>query len=354
MFRFGDPSAFYWLWLVPIVLAAALFFARRSRTRITKILGEKVAPFLTSSISRKKRLWKLILQLAALTCFVIALARPQMGQSKQEVHSEGVELMMVLDVSDSMMAEDVKPNRLEQLKTEMSRLIDLMPGNKVGIVAFAGSAALLSPLTSDPNALKMYLDSLSTTSVSSQGTNFQRALKEAEDAFDHGGVTTDDVNKVTRVILLASDGEDQEPGAVDAAKKLVKKGIRIFSLAYGTEKGAPIPERDGMGFLRGYKKDRNNQTVLTTVHGDALRELAQVGQGSFYFAVFGGNHLQKIVDDINKLQKAQFESEFAVQYDERFQIFVGLALLLLALELLLGERKSSFQLWRGRFEVPPR
>lgn len=354
MFRFGDPSAFYWLWLVPMVLAATLFFARRSRARIKKILGERVAPFLTASVSTKKRLWKLILQLAALTCFVFALARPQMGESKQEVHSEGVELMMVLDVSESMMAEDVKPNRLEQLKTEMAKLIDLMPGNKVGIVAFAGSAALLSPLTTDPNALKMYLDSLSTTSVSSQGTNFQRALKEAEDAFKHGGVTPDDTTKVTRVILLASDGEDQEPGAVEAAKELAKKGIRIFSLAYGTEKGAPIPERDGMGFLRGYKKDRSGQTVMSTMNGNALRELAQVGQGSFYFAVFGGNHLQKIVDDINKLQKAQFESEFAVQYDERFQIFVALGLLLLGLELVLGERSSAFQLWRGRFEVPPR
>jgi Ca-activated chloride channel family protein len=354
MFRFANPSAFYWLWLIPIVIAVTLFFGQKAKRQIQKALGERVAPFLTASVSIKKRFWKLALQLLALFFFVIALARPQMGQSKQEVHSEGVELMMVLDVSDSMMAEDVKPNRLEQMKTEMAKLIDLMPGNRVGIVAFAGSAALLSPLTTDPNALKMYLDSLATTSVSSQGTNFQRALKEAKDAFDHGGVTSDDTNKVTRVILLASDGEDQEPGAVEAAKQLAKDGIRIFSLAYGTEKGAPIPERDGMGFLRGYKKDRGNQTVLTTVHGEALRELAQMGQGSFYFATFGGNQLHKIVDDINHLQKAQFESEFAVQYDERFQIFVGLGLILLAFELLLGERKSPFQLWRGRFEVPPR
>jgi Ca-activated chloride channel family protein len=354
MFRFADPSAFYWLWLIPIVIAVALIFARQSRSRLTKILGDRVTPFLTGSVSPKKRAWKLGLQLAALACFVTALARPQMGKSKEEIHSEGVELMMLLDVSESMLAEDVKPNRLEQMKAEMEKLVDLMPENKMGVVAFAGSAALLSPLTTDPNALKMYLDSLSTTSVSTQGTNFEKALEEAEAAFQHGGVTTDDTDKVTRVILIASDGEDQEPGALDEAKKLAAKGIRIFTLAYGTEKGAPIPERDGMGFLRGYKKDRGGQTILTTSNGKALRELAQAGQGSFYYAVFGGNYLQKIVEDVNHLQKAQFESEFAVQYEERFQIFVALGLVLLLIEMLLGERHSAFRLWRGRFEVPPR
>jgi Ca-activated chloride channel family protein len=354
MFRFANPSAFYWLWLIPMVIAITMIFARQTRVRLVKILGERVTPFLTGSVSAKKRAWKLGLQLMALACFVAALARPQMGQSKQEVHSEGVEMLMVLDVSESMLSEDVKPNRLEQMKAEMTKLIDMMPGNKVGIVAFAGSAALLSPITTDPNALKMYLDSLSTTSVSTQGTNFEKALEEAAAAFDHGGVTADDTNKVTRVILLASDGEDQEAGALEEAKKLAAKGIRIFGLAYGTEKGAPIPERDGMGFLRGYKKDRSGQTVMTTMNGKALRELAQAGQGSFYYAVFGGNHLQKITEDIDHLQKAQFESEFAVQYEERFQIFVGLGLLFLLAEMLLSERRTSFQLWRGRFEVPPR
>lgn len=355
MFRFENPSAFNLLWILPIVWLISMYLAGRNRKRLMLVLGERLTPFLTSSLSGTKRKWKLFLQLLSLVLFIVALARPQMGESKQEVKSEGVELMILVDVSDSMMAEDAKPNRLEQVKLEMSRLLDLMPGNKVGIIAFAGSATLLSPLSNDPSALKMYLDSLSPLSVSTQGTEFRKALTEAKAAFVRGGVGgsgKDEAVKVTRVILIASDGEDNEPGAVEEAKKLASEGIRIFSLAYGTEKGAPIPERDNMGFLRGYKKDRNGQTVLTTVHGGALEELAKMGQGSFFHASFGGTHLQRIVEDINKLEKAQFESEMATQYDEKFQVFLIFGLVLCLFEILLGERKSDFRLWRGRFEVP--
>jgi Ca-activated chloride channel family protein len=351
MFRFENPQAFMYLWLVPVLVILAVIFTRRAQSKLKKALGSRVAPFLTSSVSHSSRRLKLILQCTVIFFFVIALARPQMGESKQEVRSEGVELMLVVDVSESMMAEDVRPNRLEQAKTELSKLIELMPGSKFGIVAFAGSATLLSPLTTDPSSLRMYLDSLSPLSVSSQGTNFQAALREAADSFKRGGVDTDDTVRVTRVILLASDGEDHEPGALEEAKKLAKENTRIFSLVYGTEKGAPIPERDGMGFLRGYKKDRNGQTVLTTVKGDELQALAQAGQGSFYHASFGGDHLQKIISDINQLEKTQFESEIATQYDERFQTFVLLGVILGVLELLLGDRRRASRLWKGRFEV---
>ncbi len=351
MFRFENPQAFFYLWLIPLLLVMAVIFTRRSQTKLSKALGTRVAPFLMSSVSRSARRLKLILQCAALFFFVVALARPQMGESKQEVRSEGVELMLVVDVSDSMMAEDVRPNRLEQAKTELGKLVELLPGHKIGIVAFAGSAVLLSPMTSDPASLRMYLDSLSPGSVSSQGTNFQNAIQEAADAFKRGGVQADAVTRVTRVILLASDGEDHEPGALDAAQKLVKEGVRIFSLVYGTEKGAPIPVRDSMGFLRGYKKDKSGQTVLTQVKGEALQALAQAGQGAFYHASFGGDHLQKIVADINQLEKTEFESEIATQYDERFQIFVFFGILFGLLELFLGERRSASRLWKGRFEV---
>jgi len=352
MFRFENPSAFAYLWLLPAFILISMLLLRRGRAKIRNALGERLTPFLTSSLSQSKRRWKLSLQLATILFLVIALARPQMGESKQEVKSEGVELMLLVDVSDSMMAEDARPNRLEQVKVEMSRLMDIMPGNKMGIIAFAGSSTLLSPLSSDPSALKMYIDSLSPLSVSTQGTDFHKALLEAKEAFHRGGVGKDDTVKVTRVILIASDGEDNEPGALDEAKKLVDDGIRIFTLAYGTEKGAPIPERDSMGFLRGYKKDRKGQTVLTTVKGAALEALASAGQGAFYHASFGGNHLNRIAEDIGKLEKAQFETQMATNYDEKFQIFLLCALLLSFIEMILGERRGAFRLWKGRFEVP--
>lgn len=352
MFRFENLSAFNYLWVIPFIVVLGFVFDRRSRKRLETAIGSRLYPFLSSSVSKHKRNLKNILQIAAVFFFVMALARPQMGQSKQEVKSEGVEIIFAVDVSDSMMAEDVKPSRLAQAKSELSRLVDLMPGNKIGILAFAGSAALLSPITNDPGAIKMYLDSLDTNSVSSQGTNFQDALNVAKEAFDRGGISTDDTQKVTRVILIASDGEDHEPGALEAAKKLTDEGVRIFTMAYGTEKGGAIPERDNMGFLKGYKKDRGGETVITTVKGDALRALAEAGKGSFYFATFGGDQTKHLVEDINKLEKTQFDTTMAVAYEERFQIFLLLGIIIALIELVMGERRSSFKFWKGRYEVP--
>ncbi|WP_415061592.1 vWA domain-containing protein [Bdellovibrio sp.] len=353
MFRFENIAAFNYLWLIPVILVVGYFFDRLSRKRMQQAIGSRLYPFLSSSVSNKKRSFKTLLQVLTVFFFVLALARPQMGESQQEVKSEGVEIIFAVDVSESMMAEDVKPSRLAQAKAELSRLVDLMPGNKVGVVAFAGSAALLSPLTNDPGAIKMYLESLEANSVSSQGTNFTEALKVSKEAFERGGVTTDEVVKVTRVILLASDGEDHEPGALEEAKKMAGEGIRIFSLAYGTEKGGAIPVRDGMGFLKGYKKDRQGQTILTTVKGDALRALAEAGKGSFYFATFGGDQTKLLVEDITKLEKTQFDSTVATQYEERFQALLLLGIVVALLELFLGERRSSFRFWKGRYEVPP-
>jgi len=351
--RFENPLAFYFLWSIPVLWGLALVFQKQGAKKIAKVMGPRLYPFLSSSVSAPKRKAKFILQSLVILFFVLALARPQLGQSMQEIKSEGVEIMLMVDVSESMMAEDVRPSRLEQAKTDLSRLLDRMPGNRVGVIAFAGSAAVLSPLSNDPNAIKMYLESLSPTSVSSQGTNFEDALRAAADSFKRGGVASDDTLKVTRVILIASDGEDHEPGAIEAAKKLSEQGVKIFTLAYGTEKGGPIPLKDGMGFWKGNKKDRSGQTVITTVKGDALRALAQAGQGSFYFATFGSEYLKKLVEDLSRLEKAEFESKMAVQYEERFQVFLLVGLLLGLIELFLGERRSSFRLWKGRYEVPP-
>lgn len=353
MFRFENLAAFNYLWLIPVIIIVGFIFDRMSRKKMEAAIGSRLYPFLSSSVSRKKRSIKTTLQVLAVLCFVLALARPQMGESQQEVKSEGVEIIFAVDVSESMMAEDVKPSRLAQAKAELSRLVDLMPGNKVGIVAFAGSAALLSPLTNDPGAIKMYLESLEPSSVSSQGTNFTEALKISKEAFERGGVSTDETVKVTRVILIASDGEDHEQGALDEAKKMAGEGVRIFSLAYGTEKGGAIPVRDGMGFLKGYKKDRQGQTILTTVKGDALRALAEAGQGSFYFATFGGEQTKLLVEDISKLEKAQFDTTMATQYEERFQTVLMFGIIIALLELFLGERRNSFLFWKGRYEVPP-
>lgn len=350
--RLAQPDILNLLWLVLIYGIFAWWRMSRPSAGLKKSINPKMLPFLVSSLSVSRRRWRVVLQCLALSFVVIALARPQIGQSRQQIQSEGVEIMLLVDVSESMMAEDVRPNRLEQAKLEMSRLLDLMPGNKVGLIAFAGSATILSPLTSDPGALKLYIESLQPNMVSTQGTDFERGLQEVMAAFERGGAATDELTKVTRVVLVASDGESHTKGDIEQARKLVQNGVRIFTLAYGTAKGATIPVRDRMGYMAGYKKDRQGQTILTQVNGDSLRELAREGQGSFYHAAIGGNHLRSIVDDIDRLEKAQFEEQMAVQYDEKFQVFLFIALLFVLLEFFIHDRRNEFRLWKGRFEVP--
>jgi Ca-activated chloride channel homolog len=349
--RFANPSALQLLWLVPVILVLAVAFEHRTRKRLSKAFGEKLTPFLSSSLSPARRRLKLVLRLVAVSFFILALARPQMGKSQQEVKSRGVEIVVAFDVSTSMLAEDVKPSRLQHAKSELMRLLEMLSGDKVGLVAFAGSATLISPLTTDRSALKMFVDSLSTESVETQGTNFQRALNEAAKAFERGGVENDETARVTRVILVISDGEDQEQGALKEARDLVANGTRIFTLAFGTERGGPIPLRDERGFMRGYKKDKNGQNVMSTVKGTFLRELAQVGQGSFHHATFGGQEAKLIREDLDKLEKAEFASALMVDYDEKFQIPLLIGLLFALVELLLGERRAAGRIWKGRFEV---
>lgn len=348
-FRFESLDVLKWLWLLPILITLILFFSRRAMKKMKAAFGEKALVSLVASIDLKKRKIKYSLQILVLALMILALARPQMGESVQEIKSEGVEVMFVVDVSESMLAEDVRPNRLEQAKTELGKLLEKLAGSKIGVVAFAGNAAVLSPLTTDPAALRMYLDSLSISSVSTQGTDFRAAIEEASAGFHRGGASTDEVTKVTRVVIIASDGEDHEPGALEAAQKVAKEGVRIFSLIYGTEKGAPIPERDGMGYLRGYKKDRGGQTILTTVKGDALKAIAEAGQGIALHASFGGQHIDQVVTAINQLEKTQFDAAMATQYDERFQILAILAFFLLLIEIYLGDRKTKKSMWQGRF-----
>jgi Ca-activated chloride channel family protein len=352
MVHFAQPQAFQLLWLLPALVFFVLFAQRRARTRLVKVFGVKLTPLLTASLSTSKRRLRLVLWCAALVFYVVALARPQLGKGATSIKSEGVEIMIALDVSNSMLAEDVKPSRLEYAKSEIGRLIDTLGGDKVGLIAFAGSATLLSPLTTDKSALHMFLDTITPLAVETQGTEFKKALDEAHSALEQGGADAEEGVKITRVVLLASDGEDNEPGAIDYAKKIAAEGVHIFTMAFGTERGAPIPERDERGYLRGYKKDRANKEVITQVHGDMLKQLAEVGQGAFYHATFGGGESKLMRADLDKLKKTQFASEQATNFDEKYQLFLILGLLCSLAELALHERRAKGRLWRGRFEVP--
>jgi len=352
MIRFASPEILQWLWLLPVLAIIGFIFERRGRKRLRREFGDKAANFLSSSVSTRKRRIKLFLRLLVLACFIVALARPQMGKSLQEVKVRGIELIIAVDVSNSMLTEDIKPSRLEAAKSELMRLVDLLPGNRVGLIAFAGSAALISPLTTDTSSLKMFIESLSIHSVGTQGTNIAAAIQEAKDAFDRGGIESDEQTHVTKVLLIVSDGEDHEEGALKLARQYANEGMRIFAIAFGTERGGPIPVRDERGFLSGYKRDKSGQNVISQVRGTFLRELAQEGRGSFHHAgTLGGMEAKRVKEDLDKLEKAEFASSLAMNYDERFQIPLLIGILLAFVDWLIGERRRAGRIWKGRFEV---
>ncbi|HMN67895.1 MAG TPA: VWA domain-containing protein [Bdellovibrionales bacterium] len=351
-YRFEDPAALQLLWLVPLVVFLIWWTARRTAGVIERQMNPKIAAFLTRSVSPGRRKWKNILQCLTLALFVFSLARPQSGEGKQKAKSEGLEIMLAVDVSNSMLAEDARPSRLELAKRELSRFIDRLGGDKVGLVAFAGSAILLSPLTNDKAALKMFLESLTPDSVATQGTDFKRAIDESFRALQRGGTESDEQQKVTRVIVLVSDGEETEKGGLDAAEKATADGVRIFTLGVGTEQGGQIPVRDRDGNLAGYKRDTKGQVVVTKFTDEAMKALAQAGQGSYQHVTFGGDAVQLLRASIDRLEKAQFDSLEVSHYNEHYQTFLFVAILLALSELALGERKREGRIWRGRFEAP--
>ncbi|MGE4132865.1 MAG: VWA domain-containing protein [Bdellovibrionales bacterium] len=353
-YRFADRAALNLLMLIPLLVFLLWWMRHRTKAILSKVVDPKLMGFLTRTVAPSRRTLKIWLQAMALGFFVLALARPQSGEGKQKAKNEGLEIMLVVDVSNSMLAEDVRPSRLELAQKELSRFVDGLGGDKVGLVAFAGSAILLSPMTADKSALKMFLESLTPEAVTSQGTNFKKALSEAYMALRRGGNGEDEQQPsgATKVIVVASDGEDNEVGGLDTAKKISDEGIRIFTLGFGTANGGQIPVRDKNGNLVGYKKDKSNKTIVSKSTGEALKALAEAGKGSYQQVTFGGDAVLNLRRNIDQLQKAQFETMEVSHYNEHYQGFLFVGLILALLEFALGERKSEGRIWRGRFEVP--
>ncbi|MCC6137224.1 MAG: VWA domain-containing protein [Bdellovibrionaceae bacterium] len=351
MFRFESPQ-YLTLVLLSLFLVLVFLIALRRWKKITNThFSARLSPFLFQAFSLKKSWIKTICLSLALAGFALALSRPQMGEGQKEVKSMGLELMIAVDVSRSMLAEDVRPSRLEHAKKEIMNLLEKLSGDKVGLIAFAGSSVLLSPLTVDKSALKMFVEGLSPNSVETQGTEIGKALDEAEQAFKRGGVEGDETSQVTKVVLVISDGEDHEKGAEVAAKKLLENGIRVFTMAFGTEAGGKVAIRDERGNLLSYLKDKSGQIVTSKVNGDFLRTVAEVGNGSFYHVTFGGGQMTSLVEDLDQLEKAEFDTTVATSYDERFQFFLLPAILLALFELFLGTRVRNKDPWKGRFPV---
>ena len=349
MFRFVNQSFFSTLILLLVLVVIYWFQNQRLSNQLKRIFDVKTFSFFTIQFSKTKRNFKFFLSIFTLIFIIIAMARPQMGKKKAHIKSEGIELMVAVDVSKSMLSEDVKPSRLEHAKKEVVRLLGILGGDKVGLLAFAGSSVLLSPLTTDKSALKMFLESLSIKTVETQGTEIGKVLLEAKEALVRGGDKPGPNQKVTRAVVLISDGEGHDSGALKVAKELVGQGIRVFTMAFGYERGGKIPIRDARGILKAYVKNKKGETVVTRVNAEMMRQLARAGRGSFYHVTFGGSQMERLREDLDKLEKTEFDSLLNEDFDEKYQIPLFFAFLFGLIELFIGYRKKQSDQWRGRF-----
>ena len=336
MLRFANPEYFHLYWLLP-GLIVFFIWAFQHKKRLLKRLGdEELIARLTASVSRKKQIWKAILIIFAFSFLVFALTDPQIGTKQEEVKREGIDIFIALDVSKSMLAEDIPPSRFEKSKHEISNFIERMQGDRVGLIVFSGLAFVQCPLTLDYSAAKLFLEDIDIGIVPQPGTAISEAIKTAQRSF----VVKELKHKV---LILITDGEDHEGDPLEAAKEAAKDGVIIYTVGIGSPQGAPIPEYDRFGNRIGYKKDRNGQIVTTKLDIATLEKIAFETNGKFYISTTGETELDKIYDDIAAMEKKELSSREFTQFEDRFQIFLAIVLILLIAETLLGERRKIKQ-----------
>lgn len=332
MIRFEHIKILYALLLIP-GLTILFWFMLRWRNKALAVFGEKtVISRLIFNAAPGKLVMKFTILMIALAFLIIGLSNPQVGSKLVEGERKGIDIMIALDVSNSMLAEDIKPNRLEKAKQSISRLIDRLSNDRIGIIVFAGKAYTQLPITTDYAAAKMFLSTINTNIVPTQGTAIGESINLAKSSFDN--------EKHSRAIIIISDGENHEDDAVEAATEAAEAGIRIYTIGMGQPDGVPIPVFDQFNRRTGYKKDRQGSTVVTKLNESMLQQIAAAGNGVYIRATSASAGLRNIFDEINKLEKTEFESRIFSDYEDRFQYFIGPAILLLILELLLFERKS--------------
>jgi len=273
----------------------------------------------------------------ALTCLIFALADPQTGSRIEKVKRKGIDLMICLDVSNSMMAQDIKPNRLERAKQAIVRLIDNLEGDRIGIIVFAGKAYTQLPITTDYAAAKMFTSTINTGIVPTQGTAIAEAIEVAANGFGE--------SKHSKAIVVITDGEDHEGNVLEQADAALKKGITIYTIGMGLPEGAPIPIFNGNVQI-GYKKDGDGQTIMSKLDETLLQKIASIGKGIYVRATTSETGLNKIFEDISKIEKSEIEEKQFSDYEDRFQYFVALALLILIADLFVFERKTK---WLKKF-----
>lgn len=339
---YRDPQYLFLLLLVPVLIFFYWLAFRWKKRMLLSFGEERLIAKITAATSSGRQAWKAALLIAAYAAVVIALARPLWGARLEIMPRKGVDIVVALDVSVSMLAEDISPNRMKRARYEIGRFIEKVKGDRVGLVAFAGDAFVPCPLTTDYGAVRMQLDVLDPAAISAQGTAVSRAITRAASLFDRKE------NKY-KVLILITDGEDNLEDPVAEAEKARAQGVIIYTLGIGTKGGVPIPLGDQGGGVV-YKKDEGGNTVLTTLNEEVLTRVAEAADGRYFHSTGAGLELDRIYNEIEKLDKKDLKAEEFSRYNEQFMWPLGLALLLLFIEHLLSSRRRRKLTWDGRFE----
>ncbi len=334
MYLLEEQGYFWLLLLVPlIVLLFGMVMLWKKRTQ-KKFADRELLDKLSPDRSTFKSILKVVLLALAITSLIIALVNPKFGTKLETVKREGVDVVFAIDVSKSMLAEDIAPNRLEKSKQLVTQIINNLASDRVGIIAYAGSAFPQLPITTDYGAAKMFLQAMNTDMVSSQGTAIKEAIELATTYFN-------DEDQTNRILFLISDGEDHEGQVNEIAREAAREGIRIVTIGVGTEKGGPIPIKRN-GVIQSYKKDRNGETVITRLDEATLQEIALAANGEYIHGRVTDEVVREVTEILQNMDKKEFESQQVADFRDQFQWFLGLGLFFLLLDVFLLEKRTTW------------
>lgn len=334
MYQLQQPIYFYVLFALPAVIAVYLLVLLWKKRTQRSFADPTLLDVLSPSQSIFKGSLKLVLALLVLACMSFALVNPKIGTKLETVKREGVDVVFALDVSTSMLAEDIAPNRLEKSKQLVRQIINTLAGDRIGIIGYAGSAFPQVPITTDFSSARLFLSGMNTNMVSSQGTAMTQAIEMAETYYN-------DIEQKNRVLFLISDGEDHQGDYASIAAQATKKGIRIYTIGVGTPGGAKIPIKRG-GVVQSYKRDKDNQVVITKLNKETLQEIAEAANGEY----LDGSNTKELVEQVQNIlsgmDKKEFDAKQFSDFKDQFQWFLAGALLFLLLDVLFLERKTKW------------
>ena len=330
MFRFANIEMLWWLITIPVFVIAYIIYTKHKRRQLLEFGDQELIAQLMPDASKSRPIWKFSLLIVALALLIIAGARPQYGQKETTVKRQGIEVMIALDISNSMLAEDVAPNRLDRAKQMLSKMIDNMVDDKVGLVVFAGEAFTQLPITCDYVSAKMFLNTITPNLIPTQGTAIGAALQTAITSF---GATESEAG---RAIILITDGENHEDDAIAAAQKAQELGIQVFVVGIGKPEGSPIPKPG----TNDYFKDRSGQVVVSRLNEEMCQQIAEAGNGIYVRCDNTNTAMRALQQGMEHIATAELESTVYADYNEQYQSFVLIALLLIAIEFFILSRKN--------------